>query len=70
MWLGVVSGPASHSNGIPGKIKLAVLSTYSCRNIIILSRHKNNCQKIYPAFSVMTKRDFILRGTCFCEKYT
>ena len=31
--------------------------------------HKNNCQKILPAQSMITKRDFILRGSRFCEKY-
>ena len=34
------------------------------------SSHKNNCQKIYPVHFVITKRDSILRGSCFCEKYT
>ena len=32
--------------------------------------HKNNCQKIQPAHTVITKRDFILRGSCFFEKYS
>ena len=31
--------------------------------------HKNNCQKIQPAHSMITKRDSISRGSCFCEKY-
>ena len=34
------------------------LHFYSC--------HKNNCQKIQPAHYMITKRDFILRGNCFC----
>ena len=33
------------------------------------SRHKNICQKIQPAHSMITKRDCISRGSCFCEKY-
>ena len=31
---------------------------------------KNKCQKILPAHSVITKRDFILRNRYFCKKYT
>ena len=30
---------------------------------------KNNCQKISPAHSVITKCDLILWGSYFCEKY-
>ena len=26
--------------------------------------------KIWPAHFMMTKRDFILRGSCFCENYS
>ena len=33
------------------------------------SGHKNNCQKIQPAHAMITKRDFTLRGSCFCEEY-
>ena len=36
----------------------------------LYSRHKNNFKKIYPAHSVITKRDFILRDSSFWEKYT
>ena len=36
----------------------------------LYSSRKNNCQKIYPAHSVIIKRDSILRGSCFCENYT
>ena len=32
---------------------------------IFYSRRKNN-----PAQSMITKRDFILRGSCFCEKFS
>ena len=35
-----------------------------------ISSHKNNCQKIEPAHFVITKRDFILSHSCFCEKYS
>ena len=31
--------------------------------------HKNNCQKIWPEHFVITKRNSILRASCFCEKY-
>ena len=31
--------------------------------------HKNNCQKIKPAHSMITKRDSISRGSRFCVKY-
>ena len=31
--------------------------------------HKNNCQKKQPAHFVITKRDSILRGSCFCDNY-
>ena len=31
--------------------------------------HKNNCQKIQPAQAKITKREFILRGSCFCETF-
>ena len=34
------------------------------------SRRKNNCRKIQPAQFMITKRDFISRGRCFCEKYS
>ena len=37
-----------------------VLRKYSCRN--------NNCKKIWPAHSMISKRDFILRDSCLCEK--
>ena len=36
-------------------------SYYSCG--------KNICQKIQPAHTMITKRDFILRGNYLCEKY-
>ena len=36
----------------------------------IYSRRKNNCQKILPAHSMITKHDFILRGSCFWETYS
>ena len=32
------------------------------------SRSKNNCRKTQPAHSMITKRDCISRGSCFCEK--
>ena len=35
----------------------------------ICAFRKNNCQKIQPAHSMVTKRVFILRGSYFCEKY-
>ena len=38
--------------------------------LYLYTSHKNNCQKILPAHSMITKRDFILRGSCFCEKYS
>ena len=31
---------------------------------------KINCQNIKPAHFVITKRDFILRSSCLCTKYT
>ena len=34
----------------------------------IYTSRKNNCQKILPAQSMITKRGFVLRGSCFCEK--
>ena len=37
---------------------------------LIYTSHKNNCQKIQPAQFVITKRDFILRRSFFCEKYS
>ena len=49
-----------------------ICSNYSARNyinILYYSRRKNNCQKVLPTHSMITKRDFILRGSCFCEKY-
>ena len=33
------------------------------------SHRKNNCQKIQPAHFMITKRYFILRGSCFCDDY-
>ena len=35
-----------------------------------ISRRKNNYRKIYSAHYMITKRDFILCGSCFCEKYS
>ena len=32
---------------------------------VLYSRHKNNCLKIWPAHFMITKRGFILRGSCF-----
>ena len=52
------------------------VTIYSACNILqhnilnnYYSRRKNNCQKIQPAHSMITKRDFILHGICFCEQY-
>ena len=39
-------------------------------NSSLYDRRKNNCQKIYPAHSTITKRGFILRGSHFCERYS
>ena len=33
------------------------------------SQCKINCRIIFPAHTMITKHDFILRGSCFCEKY-
>ena len=33
-------------------------------------RHKNIRQKTLPARSMIAKRNFILNGSYFCEKYT
>ena len=37
--------------------------------LALCSRRKNNRQKILPAHFMITKRDFILRGSYFCEQY-
>ena len=36
---------------------------------ILNSLRKNNCQKILTAHSMITKRDLILRGNSYYEKY-
>ena len=45
------------------------ISSTSYAQCTYCNGRKNNCQKIQPAHSKITKRDFILRGSCFCEKY-
>ena len=39
-------------------------------NILIYSHRNDDCQKILPAHFLITKRDFILRGSWFFEKYS
>ena len=40
------------------------------KNKIRYSSRKNNCQKIQSAHSMITKRDSILSGSCFCKEYS
>ena len=63
---------------IPEYVDICIKNKYSLMGIIWYtlmhcttaynSHRKNNCQKIKPAQYMITKRDFILRGSYFCEK--
>ena len=48
---------------------LFVICMYNMQPIYY-SRRKNNCLKMSPAHSQITKRVFVSRGSCFCEKYS
>ena len=55
-------------------ILLKKLQLLSCDLVIsneLYTPHKSNSpQKQLPAHSMITKRVFILRGSCFCETYS
>ena len=46
-----------------------ILETIVNRSKSNYSRGKNNCEKIQPTHTTITKRNFILRGNNFCGTY-
>ena len=50
------------------KRQIILISSLISRHYSYTS-HKNNCQKIWPAQSMITKRGFVFCSSCFCEKY-
>ena len=42
----------------------------SISSTIIIIAAKKNCQKIFPAHSMITKHNLILSSSYFCEEYS